>query len=344
MPPYRFRRPSLDLQNTGHCLTYSTASQSRYYRSPDILANAHIETFRKRCFQPERPGFLPASFRQLPACERWFTKNRTSLGSPPRALNYEYLKQYAETRVPLELTQRDPQPDARDDFQRFIAPLNLFLEWTRSAAQTSAQCLYLAQCQLVDLPAPLREDLPTPTLVLHAGKGDIYNTNIWVGLPPTYTPLHRDPNPNLFVQLAGKKQIRLLAPSVGLGIFSRTRMALEQNAGRQAAVFRGDEMMRGPERALLEQAIWGPDPPHAVDHSREAEEFEAVLEAGDGIFIPKGWWHSVKGVGEGVTASVSFDLPSMKREFWILMRVIDRSTGGSGSLSVWFLQASLFWG
>jgi hypothetical protein len=34
-----------------------------------------------------------------------------------------------------------------------------------------------------------------------------------IGHPPTYTPLHRDPNPNIFVQLAGEKVVRLLAPT-----------------------------------------------------------------------------------------------------------------------------------
>jgi len=31
-----------------------------------------------------------------------------------------------------------------------------------------------------------------------------------------------------------------------------------------------------------------------------------VLEAGDGMFIPKGWWHSVKGVGKGIIGSANW--------------------------------------
>jgi hypothetical protein len=106
------------------------------------------------------------------------------------------------------------------------------------------------------------------------------------------------------VQLVGSKQVRLLPPDAGLNLFARVRSQLGKDAGRGAAVFRGDEMMQGRERELLEKAVW------ADDYASEEEEisasgYEAVLNGGDALFIPKGWWHSIKGVGDGITASVS---------------------------------------
>jgi hypothetical protein len=223
-------------------------------------------------------------------------------------LNYDYLTKYVDTVVPLELT-RNPDEIIGDrphgsgkSFQRFHAPLSLFLDWTRKGQEHPLR-LYLAQCQLNDLPSGLRDDLPTPEIVSKTGKGDIYDTNIWIGMPPTYTPLHRDPNPNLFVQLAGSKQVRLLPPEAGLRVFARVRMDLGRSAGPDAAAFRTEEMMIGREKTLLEDIIWSNEqssPPIAS----EMTGFEAFLEAGDAVFIPKGWWHSIKGVGEGITASV----------------------------------------
>jgi hypothetical protein len=231
-------------------------------------------------------------------------------------LNVEYLEQHgADALVPLELTQSQPQNseiDEHDDnsqlsFRKFHAPLSLFLQWIRDAetqSQPSSTRLYLAQCQLLDLPQTLRNDIPTPRLVAESGKGDIYDTNIWVGYPPTYTPLHRDPNPNLFVQLAGRKVVRLLAPQDGQAVFARVRRQLGRSGGRDATVFRGEEMMQGRERDLLERGVWG-DVHVEGEEGETCEGFEAELEAGDGLFIPKGWWHSIKGVGTNVTASVS---------------------------------------
>lgn len=132
-------------------------------------------------------------------------------------------------------------------------------------------------------------------LVKAAGKGDIYDANIWVGQPPTYTPLHRDPNPNLFVQLASSKRVRLYEPSIGAGIFRDVQRSIGQHS---QANLRGEEMMDGPERTALDEAVWG--------CSATSAGFEAVVNPGEALFIPKGWWHSIKSVGTGVTASVNW--------------------------------------
>lgn len=49
-------------------------------------------------------------------------------------------------------------------------------------------------------------------------------------------------------------------------------------------------MMQGEERLVLHDAVWG-------NTSPEDNMYEAELEAGDALFIPEGWWHSVKSVG-----------------------------------------------
>jgi hypothetical protein len=177
-------------------------------------------------------------------------------------------------------------------FHRFNAPLSLFLQACRS---NSAQRLYIAQAQIADLPKQLRDDLPTPSLVKEAGKGDVYDANIWMGIPPTYTPLHKDPNPNLFVQLASSKRVRIFKPSVGASIFREVQQSIGQ---RSSSAFRGEEMMEGPERDALDESVWG--------QSVGTEGYEVVVSPGDALFIPKGWWHSIKSTGTGVTASVNW--------------------------------------
>lgn len=292
--------------------TKPTSSQASFQPTPlNTLEDASVNYFRETSFVPEQPAVFPRQhFRHnLPAFERWF---RPPSASTAAQLNTEYLAQHgANAFVPLELTQSQPAAPTTDSptqpdnltFRQFHAPLSLFLEWMRTAeTQPQSARLYLAQCQLTDLPPALRDDFPTPDIVRLAGKGDVYDTNVWIGCPPTYTPLHRDPNPNLFVQLAGQKVVRLLPPSDGQTLFATVRRQLGQSGGREAAAFRGEEMMQGRERELLEQAVWGDGP---ADSGPRYQGYEARLEAGDGMFIPKGWWHSIKGVGDGVTASVS---------------------------------------
>lgn len=288
---------------------------------------------------------LPRShFRDLPASKNWFQPT-VKTERPGTRLNVEYLQSHAaDAFVPLELTETAPTDDHQGaggssdqnatkvvSFRKFHAPLTLFLEWMRMAETTPQSTrLYLAQCQLLDLPPILRQDFPAPDIVTQADKGDVYDTNVWIGHPPTYTPLHRDPNPNLFVQLAGQKLVRLLAPTDGQAVFSAIRRQLGKSGSKDAAAFRGEEMMQGQEGALLDKMVWG------VGMSTDSENgvgYEAHLEAGDALFIPKGWWHSIKGVGDGVTASVSRSPILRIAEISDCLCDI-RSTGGSDENNV----------
>jgi len=267
----------------------------------------------------------------IPAAERWFTYEPSSHGDQlltaeeQLLLSHEYLSPFGDTILPYELITPSIDPKLNHDnlplgdsnrenhelasilaqflehsngttFHRFHAPLSLFLLACKPPPSQRLTQLYIAQAQLVDLPKALRDDLPTPRLVLEAGKGDIYDSNLWMGIPPTYTPLHKDPNPNLFVQLASTKRVRLFEPGVGAEIFRGVQTSIRRPGveGR----FRGDEMMEGLEREVLHEAVWG----DAV----RGEGLEAMVGPGDALFIPKGWWHSIRSVGDDVTASVNW--------------------------------------
>lgn len=238
-----------------------------------ILPDGSLSTFRTHAFAQSLPFLLPRGhFSSLPAIKKWFL---------PPSLNVPYLSTYATTLVPLELT-------TPTSFAQTHQPLQLFLD-SHSLPGVS---IYLAQASISDLPTGLAADVPTPEIVRRAGKGDVYASSIWLGSAPTYTPLHRDPNPNLFVQLCGAKRVRLLPPHVGDEVF---RDVQREVGGSGDARMRGEEMMHGPERGVLERKVW--------EEGREGM-VECEMQAGDGVFIPLGWWHSVKGVGEGMIGSV----------------------------------------
>ncbi|OCT52083.1 hypothetical protein CLCR_08550 [Cladophialophora carrionii] len=224
--------------------------------------------------------------------------------------------------------------------------------------------IYLAQSDLSTLPSSLQDDVPIPVLLRSSSshatdgstngststststnrntnrntnstrsiptiKGDIYASSLWMGRPPTYTPLHRDPNPNLFIQLAGRKTIRLLPPEVGDAIYRDVMSTLGDDPSSFSTKIRGEEMMVGPEMKALHDCIWGDGlsgsrhggPASGRDEDEDEDDchyehdyadllrihgLETTLALGDTLFTPKGWWHSVKGVGPGVTASVNW--------------------------------------
>lgn len=279
---------------------------SKLIRPVPTLPDNTLETFRKHAFEPALPALLPkGSQSHIPAVSKWFLPASTTSNVK---LNHRYLTKYEAAIVPLEITNNG-------DFIRIENTLRFFLEFVHasdstftltsepdhhdahSAHESPAATIYIAQASLPDLHLGMRADLPTPELVLRAGKGDVYDSSIWLGQAPTYTPLHKDPNPNLFVQLAGRKCVRLYAPKAGNRIFSEVQEII---GGSGTASMRGEEMMQGEERRVLEKTVWGDEEVEGPDG------WEAELESGDALFIPKGWWHSVKGVGEGINGSVNW--------------------------------------
>ena len=203
----------------------------------------------------------------------------------------------------------------QQEFRQFYAPLGLLARACEFNATRSAyprerlQRLYIAQSSLGSLPGDLAaEDLPTPALVRGAGKGDVYDSSVWLGLEPTYTPLHRDPNPNLFCQLLGEKRVRLLPPGKGQMLYERVRRELGSQGNSR---FRGAEMMGGREMVALERAVWGDDGvgdgDGDGDKDGQLDMQQTVLRPGDTMFIPNGWWHSIRSNGAGaLNASVNW--------------------------------------
>jgi Cupin-like domain len=289
------------------------------------LLSWDIEQFQERAFFPAKPYRLPVQANQiLPASQQWFIHDsnpsfdlKESLPESSE-LRTSFWSQHENALVPLELTSTSDASAglfSTTSFHRGEAPLRMLLTYLGNALSPASSSLqgehsiYLAQCSLRSLPETLQADVPTPPLVLKSGKGDIYDSSLWLGRPPTYTPLHRDPNPNLFLQLAGKKVVRLFPPEIGDAIFEEVQEQLcggpkNTDAVSSSAAFRGEEMMAGPERNLLHQAVWEDDEALSVLTRKYVRQAEIGI--GEALFIPKGWWHSVKGVGRGITASANW--------------------------------------
>lgn len=220
-------------------------------------------------------------------------------------------------------------------FARFHAPLDLLdaaLQYnTQADPSRRVSKLYVAQMPLSDLPQDLQRDLPVPALLAETPAhttttttttttatttptstppADIYTSSIWLGLEPTFTPWHRDPNHNIFCQLHGTKQVRILPPAAGERLFHRVLNQRRIPGFSGSSAIRGEEMMHSSERQAWYDAVWGPGVKGEQGLAPEYRLMQhAEVSPRDMMFIPKGWWHSfvsAPDVEGGLNASVNW--------------------------------------
>jgi len=144
---------------------------------------------------------------------------------------------------------------------------------------------YLAQHPLFDQVPALAADVQTPeycALSEDEEGGGLQAVNAWFGPAATVTPLHTDPHHNLLAQVVGRKYVRLYAPS-------HTDSLYPFQEGLTTNTSQVDLDAPDHERFPLSSKL-----PHV----------DCLLEPGQMLFIPKGWWHYVKSLS--VSFSVSF--------------------------------------
>ncbi|KAK4213790.1 hypothetical protein QBC37DRAFT_163735 [Rhypophila decipiens] len=175
---------------------------------------------------------------------------------------------------------------------------------------------YLAQHQLLTQLPLLRSDITIPDLCYTSPPGHPTDStqdkeeleepqlNAWFGPPGTITPLHTDPYHNLLVQVVGRKYVRLYAPQ------ETERM---RRRGKEDGVEMGNTslvdvgLLEGWDEPYEQSSEDGEEDSGSddgFDDFRKVPYLECILEEGDTLYIPIGWWHYVRGLS--VSFSVSF--------------------------------------
>ncbi|RKG96599.1 cupin-like domain-containing protein [Corallococcus sp. CA053C] len=234
-------------------------------RELEVRERIAPEEFFQRYYFGHRPVVLRGMMEDWPALTRW-------------SLPY-FRERFGQVEVEVMVGRdADPEHAALQDRHRARMPFAAFLDKVEAAEQTND--FYMVPRNdnwRRDGLSPLREDLRAPRGIIDPGLLPDMMT-LLLGPAGTVTPLHHDNMNILLGQVLGRKHVRLV-PS-----FERHRVY--------------------PHRGTFSHVDAGK--PDLVAHPlfAEATVLEAVLEPGDMVFLPVGWWHWVKALG--VSASVTF--------------------------------------
>ena len=262
--------------------TFETSS----YKAPDIeyavpRSGLSLSQFEKLL----EPHVIENSIQHWPAFE----------DRPWKSPSYLLDRTFGGSRlVPVEVGRSYTDEGWGQTILPFRDFLNQYVEGSKIG--------YLAQHNLFAQVPALRKDIAIPDFCYAAPPGDaraLYGNdtkkldepllNAWFGPPGTISPLHTDPYHNILCQVVGKKYVRLYAPEQTPKLYPRgLEEGIDMSNTSQVPVEKVEMNFEEDEYPLF----------------GEAPYVETVLQEGDCLYIPVGWWHYVRALT--VSFNVSF--------------------------------------
>ena len=216
------------------------------------------------------PVVLTEAIADWPALSRWsFADFRQRLGN-----------------VEVEVcTGRDgdPEPDRNFGDHLETMPLAGYLDRVEDAGESN-DLYMIAHNRTMERPAmaTLFDDIRLDETIFDPDELS-QGCTLWLGPAGTLTPLHHDSTNILFCQIVGRKKVWLIPPYEA--------SLLDDMRGFYASFD-----PRQPRRGWPEA-------------HRDVRMAELVLEPGEALFLPAGWWHQI----QALEPSISFSLLCFRR-------------------------------
>lgn len=229
------------------------------------VSNLSSEAFLRDYYAANRPVIIQDVADTWPALEKW---------------DLDFLRHGFGTET-VTFQQGRSAADHRDSFidHSQDAPLADYIDLVERAGPTN-QYYLIAHDRLLDRPSfrPLLDDV-----VFDARYFDPVDTKgrvfFWLGPAGTTTPMHRDLGNVYFIQIRGRKTVKLIP--------SKQMHKVYNELGYHSDVDFDDFSLE------------------AYPLLKDVHLMEETIQPGEMLFIPLGWWHHVKALDVSITLTGS---------------------------------------
>ncbi|MGT0250543.1 cupin-like domain-containing protein [Burkholderia pyrrocinia] len=215
-----------------------------------------------------------------------------------------FVERYGEHEITVETSQLSPTPTRPDLYlgARRYETARLDATIRAMQAQGSARTAYITYAaiystapELKDDIAPLHEQHGFPGWMPHwLRRRLVLRPGFWLGPEGISSPMHFDRHENLNVQVYGRKRWVLFAPGQSANVYYRQR--------RDLPVIFSPVDMSDPDPVLFPRV-------------QSAPRHDFVLEAGDVLYLPPGWWHYVESLSDSINVNYWWWSPRAVRTF-----------------------------
>ncbi|MFX0547079.1 cupin-like domain-containing protein [Roseovarius sp. S1116L3] len=231
-----------------------------------ICVDIDAQSFFRDFYFKNTPVLIKGAIASSPAVRDW---------------SLEYLeREFGDVSVPIT-SGRAQNADYELNFAKSVEQTTMRDLVHRLREEPESNDYYLvARNNALAHPAlrPLRDQITPPSDIIRTEDERAAAVKLWLGPKGTVTPLHYDKHSILFAQIMGRKNFKLISP------FDAPSLAMRQRYYSEIDL-REPDLGRHPNFAQV-----------AV--------LDAIVEPGDVLFLPVGWWHWAEALD--ISASATF--------------------------------------
>ncbi len=222
------------------------------------------EEFLDDYYAPARPVVIAGEIEAWPAYRLWTA-------------------QYLRSKLGGTIVEFQGGRTSSADFERYKdehkrqMPFDQFIDMIENESGNDAYITAYNSATNRDALQPLGADV-RPLDKFLAQSPDDPGGMVWIGPKGTFTALHHDLTNNLLVQVTGRKRVILAA-------------------AMELPKLYNDKHVFSTIRDVSDPTI----DPNAFPLLRDVHFHEIILEAGQALFIPVGWWHQVTSLDFSIT-------------------------------------------